>query len=295
MTIQIEISILAPLKKVIHSHNKQKAENMHKTQSEKSARAFAELIEIMATLRSPEGCPWDREQTHDSLRQYLLEEAYEALEALDNKDDKHLKEELGDLLLQIIFHAQIAEERSAFNLAEIVDGISQKLIRRHPNVFGDVQINSAEEQAVNWEKIKKTEGKRSTIDGVPKALSALLRAWRIQQKASTVGFDWAEITPVWHKVEEEMAELKEACEGGLSTKIEEEFGDLLFSMVNLSRFLAVNPEDALRGTIEKFCRRFLQVEMHFESKGQNLSDATLEEMDSVWDDIKRKSANKTKD
>ncbi len=248
---------------------------------------FEELVAIMAQLRGPEGCPWDKEQTHESLRQYLIEEAYEVLEALDTGDIKHLKEELGDLLLQVVFHAQIASEADQFDVAEVIRGISEKLIRRHPNVFGNQTINTAEEQSINWEKIKKAEGKSSTIAGVPIALSALLRAWRIQQKAATVGFDWPELQPVWDKLEEELEEFKQACRNETPAEMEEEFGDLLFSLVNLSRHLSINPEDALRSTTEKFIRRFQKVEAFFDNKNQNLTDATLTEMDQVWDTIKQ--------
>lgn len=248
---------------------------------------FEELVRIMTKLRAPGGCPWDREQTHASLRQYLLEEAYEVLEAIDAGDDRHLQEELGDLLLQVIFHAQIAAEQNTFEISDVVQSITEKLIRRHPNVFGDTKIDSAAEQSVNWEKIKKQEGKSSAIDGVPRALSALLRAWRIQQKASTVGFDWIEVEPVWEKIHEELEELREACEHGSQDRIEEEFGDLLFSIINLSRFINVNPEDSLRQTIEKFSQRFKTVERHFETEGRSMNDATLEEMDEIWEKTKR--------
>lgn len=256
----------------------------------KIGKKFESLVEIMAKLRSPGGCPWDREQTHTSLRQYLLEEAYEVIEALDTSDPAALKEELGDLLLQIVFHAQISSEDNHFDVAEVIDAISEKLIRRHPNVFGDVEIASAAEQSVNWEKIKKSEGKESVLDGVPVALSALLRAYRLQQKASAVGFDWPEQTPVWDKIEEELAELKQACQQQERDRIEEEMGDLLFSLVNLTRFLQVNPEDALRSTIAKFDTRFRKVEREFANRQQSMADATLEELDAVWEQVKRDDA-----
>ncbi len=249
-------------------------------------RKFERLVEIMAKLRAPDGCPWDREQTHESLRQYLLEETYEVLETLDNADYHHLREELGDLLLQIVFHAQIASESGTFSVADVIEAISEKLIRRHPNVFGDVKITTAAQQSVNWEKIKKSEGKDSTIDGVPKNLSALLRSWRIQQKAATVGFDWQAAPPVWQKVEEELDELRQACDEEGEDRIEEEFGDLLFALVNLSRFINVNPENALRKTTDKFSRRFKQVEEHFTNKDEDMSDMTLEELDKVWEQVK---------
>ncbi|MFQ5752673.1 MAG: nucleoside triphosphate pyrophosphohydrolase, partial [bacterium] len=255
-----------------------------------TGETFDHLIKIMAQLRGEHGCPWDKEQTHESLRQFLLEETYEVLEAIDQKKHEELKEELGDLLLQIVFHAQIAAENEVFNMAEIIATIIDKLIRRHPNVFGDVKINSAEEQSINWEKLKKHEGKASVLDGVPKALSALLRAWRIQQKASTVGFDWAVADPVWDKIHEEIEELKHAAEQEVSTQVEEEFGDLIFSLVNIARFIHVNPEDALRKTTEKFISRFQQIEHELALKNREMRDVALEELDAIWERIKSKES-----
>ncbi len=254
--------------------------------TEKSGADFTGLVHIMAKLRGDDGCPWDKEQTHQSLRQYLLEEAHEVLDALDSGDMSHLREELGDLLLQVVFHAQLASEAGTFDISDVIKAISDKLIRRHPNVFGDAKISSAEEQSVNWEKIKKLEGKSSTIEGVPKSLSGLLRAWRIQQKAATVGFDWPSEEPVWAKIREELSEFETACVNSDPDEIEDEFGDLLFALVNLSRFIQVNPEDALRRTTEKFIRRFQLVERHFEENG-GLEGASLEEMDRVWEQIKQ--------
>jgi tetrapyrrole methylase family protein/MazG family protein len=249
---------------------------------------FSQLVEIMSILRSEKGCPWDREQTHQSLRQHLLEEAYEVIETIDEGQMEKLPEELGDLLLQVVFHAQMAAEKGLFGIAEVVDSINSKLIRRHPHVFGDVEINSAEEQIVHWEHTKlKKEGKNSAIDGVPRELPALLRAYRIQNKAATVGFDWPAIAPVWEKLDEETGELKEAVASGKAEKIEDELGDMLFTLVNLSRFLKANPEDALRKTIEKFIRRFHQVEKEFARREQSLMTATLAEMDAVWDAVKQ--------
>ena len=251
-------------------------------------KEFDRLVSIMERLRQPDGCPWDRKQTHQSLRQYLLEETYEVLEALDEEDFPALKEELGDLLLQIVFHAQLAKEEGKFSIEDVVNAISDKLVRRHPNVFGDVVINTAEEQSKNWELLKKKEGRTSAIEGVPKELSALLRAWRIQQKAAQVGFDWDNTADVWAKVEEELAELREAVGSGSRDKIEDEFGDVLFALVNLSRFLKVNPEDALRRTVNKFIRRFQQVESTLKERGKSPEDSNLEEMDAIWNEIKKK-------
>jgi len=248
---------------------------------------FTQLIEIMARLRGEKGCPWDREQTHQSLRQFLLEETYEVLETIDQNDLPALKEELGDLLLQIVFHAQIASEEQQFNIHDVVQSINEKLIRRHPNVFGEVKIKSAAEQVRNWERLKKTEGRLSVIAGIPKELPALLRAHRLQTKAAQVGFDWAKIDEVWNKVHEELVELKDATTQNDPEKTAEEFGDLLFSLVNLARFLQLNPEDTLRLTIEKFSRRFEQIEQELKRRGKTPEQSTLVEMDEIWNRVKK--------
>ena len=251
-----------------------------------TGQRFEKLVQIMAELRSENGCPWDKEQTHLSLRQYLIEEAYEVLECLDEENISELPKELGDLLLQIVFHAQIARENDEFSIDDVLNEISQKLIRRHPHVYGDVEINSAAEQSVHWEQLKKHEGKRSVLDGVPKNLPGLQRASRLQQKAATVGFDWPDISGVWDKIHEELQELQHAIESKDKNCIEDEYGDLLFALVNLGRFLEINPEDALRRTIEKFISRFGQIEKHFSEKGQELHETSLEEMESIWQKAK---------
>jgi tetrapyrrole methylase family protein/MazG family protein len=249
---------------------------------------FARLVQIMERLRREDGCPWDREQTYESLRQYLLEETYEVLELIDAGQYDELKNELGDLLLQVIFQAQIAEEESRFTILDVLKIINQKLIHRHSNVFGDIIVRNAEEQTVNWEKMKKQEDKnRSVIDGVPKELSALLRAHRMQAKAATVGFDWENSHQVWQKVEEELNELKESITHESPKEVEMEFGDLLFAIVNLSRFINVNPEDALRKSIRKFSDRFRQMEREVTNANKSLTDMKLEEMDQIWDRIKK--------
>lgn len=248
---------------------------------------FQQLVNIMEKLRGADGCPWDKEQTHESLKPYLLEEAYEVLETIDEKDFDGLKEELGDLLLQVIFHAQLAREKNHFTIIDVLETINQKLVRRHPHVFGQMEINTSEEQRIHWEHLKKQEGKSSVLDGVPKASPALLRARRVQQKASTVGFDWEETEQVWKKVTEETAELKEAIDSKNQENIEEEFGDLLFALVNLTRFIKVDPENALRLAVEKFTSRFKRVEKTMEACGKDLRDSTLEEMDAVWNRIKK--------
>jgi MazG family protein len=248
---------------------------------------FGTLIDIMARLRGENGCPWDRTQTHESLKQYLLEETYEVLEALDENDIDSLKSELGDLLLQIVFHAQLAEERQDFTIWDVIQKINEKLIRRHPHVFGNVKADTPEMVLVNWEKIKLQEGKKSVIDGVPRELSGLLRAYRIQKKAAQVGFDWENIQQVWDKVKEEERELQEALADNDSQKILEEFGDLLFSWINLARFIKVNPEDALRYTTNKFIKRFKLIEQELAKHGKTPEDSTLEEMDLLWNEIKK--------
>ncbi len=247
---------------------------------------FDRLASIIATLRGPGGCPWDRAQTHESMTPYLLEEAYEACESIRLGDSDGLREELGDLLLHIVFHAQLAGESGAFSLHDIIAGINEKLVRRHPNVFGDVEILTPEEQTRNWEKIKQAEGKQSALDGVPKAAPALLRAFRIQQKAAAVGFDWEHRGQVWEKVREEIEELDEVIESGDQPAIQEEFGDLLFALVNLSRFLKVHPEETLNHAVEKFIQRFQKVESVLKERGTPIENCTLAQMDRVWNEIK---------
>lgn len=248
---------------------------------------FENLVAIMARLRGDDGCPWDREQTHKSLRQYLLEETYEVLEALDQEDLQELPKELGDLLLQIIFHARIAEENGTFSIDDVVENITRKLIERHPHVFGDKVIKTAREQEKHWEKLKMNEGKKSVLDGVPRELSSLLRAYRLQQKAASVGFDWPDANGVWAKIDEEIAELKRAIASGEAGKIEEEYGDLLFALVNLGRFIGSNSEDALRACIEKFERRFRRIEAHFKNAGRDLRAVSVDEMEEIWQQAKR--------
>jgi len=257
---------------------------------EKIKDQFAKLVEIMAELRGEQGCPWDREQTYETLRQYLLDETYEVLELIDEARYDELKNELGDLLLQVLFQSQIAKEEGRFDIQDVVQNIYEKLIHRHPNVFGDSVIKTAKEQTVNWEKMKKKENaERSMIDGVPKQLPSLLRAHRIQQKAATVGFDWDSQLPVLEKVEEEINELKQAIKNKNADEIQEEFGDLLFTMVNLSRFLRVNPEDSLRLSTNKFADRFRKMERQVKERNLTFERMTLKEMDEIWDSIKHDS------
>jgi tetrapyrrole methylase family protein/MazG family protein len=251
---------------------------------------FARLTQIMARLRGPGGCPWDAEQTHESLKRYLLEECYEVLEAIDSGDDKHLAEELGDLMLQPVFHAAIAQERGSFTISDVLAAICDKLERRHPHVFGDLEIHTSDEQVANWELIKQGEKKAertSAISGVPPHLPALLKAQKVTEKAARVGFDWPDVDGVFAKVLEELKEFEETMAAGDQERMEAELGDLLFAIVNLGRFLRLDPEEALRKTIDRFGRRFRHVEESLHRAGKTLQESTLEEMDVFWNEAKR--------
>ena len=247
---------------------------------------FEELVQIMAHLRAEDGCPWDREQDHKSLRPYLVEEAYEVLDALDRDDDRDLREELGDLMLQIVFHAQIAREENRFDIEDVLRTHIHKLKRRHPHVFGGTTVSGPDQVVANWEEIKRREGKRSVLDGVPKHLPALLRAYRVQEKAAGTGFDWEDVEGAFSKVEEELKEFRDACARQDTGQVEEELGDLLFSLVNVARFMSVYPEDALRKTVDKFIRRFRFIESQIERTGRRLDTASIEEMDALWEQAK---------
>ncbi len=249
---------------------------------------FRELVAILEKLRGPDGCPWDREQTFASLRPYLLEETYEILEAIDEKKYARLKEELGDLILHIVFQAQVAKEDNLFDIDDVLRGINKKLIDRHPHVFGDVEVESTREVLENWEKIKLGEGEKRLLSGVPKHLPSLLRAFRVQEKAAGVGFDWDSDRDVIAKILEEIKELRRTRETNDQEKIEEEFGDLLFAIVNLARFWKVTPEESLRNAVEKFIRRFSYIEDTLKVQGRDVRDATLAEMDAIWDKAKSK-------
>jgi XTP/dITP diphosphohydrolase len=255
--------------------------------------AFPQLVRIMDELR--EQCPWDRKQTLASLRQLTLEETYELAEAITEGDWAGLKEELGDLLLHIVFYARIASEQEKFHIGDVIQGICAKLIARHPHVYGTaenagqpIHVRDDEEVKQNWEKLKLKEGKRSVIAGVPVALPSLVKAMRLQEKAKQVGFEWDDREQVWEKVEEEMNELKEAVRGGDETKMEEELGDLFFSLVNYARFLRVDPDNALERTNKKFIDRFTRMEQEALNRGKELSRMTLEEMDAIWNEIKHR-------
>ncbi|MCX7830965.1 MAG: nucleoside triphosphate pyrophosphohydrolase [Acidobacteria bacterium] len=254
---------------------------------------FAELVEIMEKLRSPKGCPWDRAQKREDLKTYLLEETYEVLDAIDEKSDEKLKEELGDLLLQIIFHAQISKEEKKFDIEDVCKEINEKLVRRHPHVFSTTEAKTPDAVLKNWEKIKKGEKKgKSALEGVPKTFPALLKAYRLQEKAGRVGFDWEETRQVEKKVKEELIELQEAMKQNDKQKIREELGDLLFAIVNLSRFLRIDPEDALQSANEKFIKRFKSIERKAREGGRELHGMTLAEMDALWEEAKRDERKK---
>jgi len=251
-----------------------------------------DLVAIIKRLRGEGGCPWDRVQTHESLREAMLEEAYEAVDAIERKDTENLKEELGDVLMQVVFHAEIEEETGTFTIEDVIEGICKKMIYRHPHVFGDTKADTADEVLVNWEALKKAEKQITTqseaMKQIPAALPALTRAKKVQKKAASVGFDFYETGQAMEKVREEVEELTEAIEQGLGTE-EEEFGDILFAMVNISRFLKINPEFALTKATKKFINRFEYVENSALSEGKTLSEMTLEEMDLLWDEAKGKT------
>jgi len=248
---------------------------------------FQNLIDLMARLRKE--CPWDKKQTPQSLRQYILEEAYETIESIDDENWDELKKELGDLLLQIVFQAEIAVEEKRFTLEEVIRNINEKLIRRHPHVFGDVKVNNAEEVKENWEQIKiHKENRTSLLEGVPRNLSGLLRAQRLQDKAAQVGFDWPEITGVFDKIKEEIEELEESLKERNREAVEFELGDLLFTLVNFARFQDINAEDALRKSINKFVSRFHYIEKRLKDLNKTIYNSSLEEMDALWEESKDK-------
>jgi tetrapyrrole methylase family protein/MazG family protein len=256
---------------------------------------FRRLVEIMERLLSPDGCPWDREQTHATLRPYVIEEAYEVVEAIDTEDWDELRTELGDLGLQIVFHSALARREGRFDIDDVYRAICDKLVRRHPHVFGDVNADDAGTVLRNWEAIKKSEREEkgdtntpvSHLDGVPVALPALQRAERLQSKAARAGFDWDNIDPVWDKIEEELHELREVAHTGDHDKLEDELGDILFAVVNLARFLKVHPEQALQRTNAKFRRRFQHIEARARETNRRLEEMTLEQMDAYWNEAKK--------
>ncbi|MDQ0196044.1 nucleoside triphosphate pyrophosphohydrolase [Paenibacillus wynnii] len=260
-------------------------------------RTFSRLHEIVGILRSPEGCPWDQEQTHESLRKNLIEETYEVLETIDEDDPEHMKEELGDLLLQIMLHSQMEEELGTFDVFDVIQGLNDKLIFRHPHVFGDTNAGNAEEALQNWEGMKAEEKRRkgvkpetqSALSGIPRDLPALMKAYKLQKKASKVGFDWDNITDVIAKIREEIDELQEAIDAGAPAEEQiSELGDLLFAATNAARFIGADPEEALTRTNRKFVERFEYIEQSLKVKGRSLEESNLEEMEALWQEAKLK-------
>jgi len=253
--------------------------------------AFEALVEIMHRLRSPGGCPWDGEQTHDSIKPYLIEEAYEVVEAIDARDDRELCTELGDLLLQIIFHAEMASQREAFDIGDVIRAISDKMVRRHPHVFSDTQVSDADEVVRNWSRIKAEERQASqdpsVLAGVPRAMPALLRAQRLGEKAGHAGFDWTDATGVLAKLREELDELSAAVAGGDHAHAEAELGDLLFAATSLARHLRVSSEAALKGAADRFSTRFRHMEAALAAQQRDMHSATAEELDALWEEAKK--------
>ena len=246
--------------------------------------SLQEFVDVVRRLRKE--CPWDREQTNKSIRHYTIEEVYELAEAIDQGKWDDVKGELGDILLNVLLHAQIAEDEGKFTLVEMVEAETRKMIERHPHVFGDVEARTPDQVKVNWERIKTEAGRESIFDGIPVAFPALARAFKIQDRAARVGFDWGTADEVWPKVEEELRELKDVVGSGDASRIEEEFGDLLFSLVNYARHIGVNPESALRMSTRKFVKRFLYIEDQLDKRKVSLHDATLEEMNNLWEESK---------
>ena len=253
-------------------------------------KEFDELWDVVARLRGKNGCPWDRKQTHKSLKPYMVEEAYEALDAIDKGDPKKLKDELGDLLLQIMLHSQIAGEKGSFNIKDVARSSKEKMLRRHPHVFGKKKVSGIKEIWSNWEEIKKDEAVyRSILDSIPKALPALYRAEKSQKKAARVGFDWDSVAGAWDKVEEELKEIKSLLrsKGSSKKRLEEEIGDLLFSVVNVARKTNLSAENALHLATKKFSKRFLHIEDHAKKQNKPLKDMTLKQMDRIWNEAKK--------
>lgn len=256
----------------------------------KNSYDMQDLIKIMQILRSPGGCPWDAEQTHESIKKNLIEETYEVIEAINKNDKELMCEELGDLLMQVVFHAQMEEENGSFVFGDITDGICKKLIERHPHVFGEVSISGVDDVLTNWDAIKrKSKGQKTTtqsMNSVPRELPALMRATKLQKKAADVGFDWSDVSGALDKLEEEIAELRQAIGNNDRENMSEELGDVLFSAVNVSRFIKTDAEEALTAASDKFLARFTKVEKLAENRGIDMNSSTLEELDKLWDEAK---------
>jgi len=255
------------------------------------AAHFSSLLDVMTRLRGPGGCPWDREQTPSSLKPFLIEETYEVLEAIESGDSRALAEELGDLLFQVVFHAKMAEERGDFAMVDVLRRVIDKMVNRHPHVFAQSVVDTPRDALTQWERLKQSEAVaagrlRSVIDGVPRAMPSLVRAQRTQAKAARVGFDWPDARAAWEKVREEVLEAGEAVQSGDNEQIKEEIGDVLFSLVNVARLASIDAEDALHGTIEKFRRRFTQMEAQLSAQGKSLDNVPQAELERAWDAAK---------
>lgn len=248
-------------------------------------QAFGRLLKIMDELR--EQCPWDKKQTIESLRHLTIEETYELSDAILKNDKNDLKKELGDVLLHIVFYARIASETNDFNIADVINSLCDKLIFRHPHIYGDVKVDNAEQVTQNWEKLKQKEGNKGALSGVPQSMPSLVKAYRMQEKAQAVGFDWEKPEQVWEKVNEELQEFQHEVKQQNQQKLEEEFGDVLFSLINYARFLHINPEDALEKTNQKFMKRFNYMEQQIKAQGRQLADCSLAEMDRYWNEAKK--------
>jgi len=258
--------------------------------SKRVSDEFERLVETVAKLRSPEGCPWDRAQTHESLKRFAIEEVYELVEAIESGDTDRVRDELGDVLLQVLLHAQMASESGRFDIADVCRTIREKLHRRHPHVFADTQVSGVDEVLHNWERIKRCEPgydeRESVLDGVPESLPALMRAAKLSKKAARTGFDWPDIHAIFDKLKEEVAELEQAVERGDSAEIKGEIGDLLFTVVNIARRAEIDPEEALRDMLKKFVYRFGRIEERARETGRDINQMTLEEMDEIWNKAK---------
>lgn len=250
-----------------------------------TALQFEDFLKVVNRLRRE--CPWDKEQTNDSIKDLTIEEAYEVVSAIEEKNYDELKKELGDLFFHVLFHSKIAEDEGKFNINDVIESVQEKMIRRHPHVFGDTVVKNSNDVKLNWEQIKLSEGRNSVLEGLPANLPSLQRAHRLQEKAAKVGFDWGKIDDVWSKVKEEIEEVKEAAETKSHEELEKEFGDLLFALVNYARWLNIHPENALRKTNNKFISRFNYVQTKIEESGKKLTESNLEEMDKHWEESKK--------
>ena len=260
---------------------------MEQSKHEEAKKSFVKLLNIMDELR--EKCPWDKKQTNLSLKSNTIEEVYELAQAIEDDDKQEIKKELGDLLLHVVFYSKIGSETNEFDIKSVIDSLCDKLIRRHPHIYGEVKVENAEDVKKTWEQIKMTEGRESVFSGVPRALDSLIKAYRLQEKAAGVGFDWENKEDVWNKVEEEIKELQNEVEANATQeKIEEEFGDVLFALINYARFLKIKPEHALERTNRKFIKRFQYIEKIAQEQNKRLQDMTLEEMDLIWNEAKTK-------